>query len=83
MNRVASLGCVHTIYSKKVAFCFYHRLQAAPEPGTGVFHLHNHRYVELPLYLGNQRVFGVLSLPVDKFYEVGPFLCGPHGMSTS
>ena len=41
---------------------------AAPEPGTGVFHLHTRNYAKLPIYFGNQRVIGVVSLTVDKLF---------------
>ena len=37
-------------------------LLAVSKPG--VFHLHTHPYAELPLYFGNQRVLGVVGLPV-------------------
>ncbi len=57
---------------KKLAFCRYNRLQAAPEPGTGVFHSRSRPYANLPLFIGNQRVHGVVGLPVGECLDVGP-----------
>ncbi len=41
-------------------------------PGTNVFYSQTHPNAELPLYFGNQRVLGVVSLPEDKCLDVGP-----------
>ena len=59
--------------NKKVAFCCYPRLQAAPVAGTGV--LRPNPYAELPLYIGNQRVLGAVGLPIGQCLDVGPLFC--------
>ncbi len=49
----------HNIHSKiNLAFCCYHKLQAAPKPVTGVFQSHTLPYIELPLIFGNQWAIG-------------------------
>ena len=58
---------------KKIAFCCYHCLQAAPYTGTGVFHLRRRPYAKLPLFIGNQRVLGVVGLPAGECLNIGLF----------
>ena len=53
-------------------FFFKSSLLLQPPPpdslqtGNRCFHFTNKPYAKLPLYFDNQRVLGVVSLPVDK-----------------
>ena len=55
---------------KKIAFCCYHLLQAAPEPCTGLFHLRRRDMgVDIPepgLNSGNETGLGVKGCPVSQ-----------------
>ena len=62
---ISLLGCGDTIYQKNT-LCCYHRLQEPPQPGTGVFLLRQRLYAKLWVFFGNQRVIGVVCLPVGK-----------------
>ena len=64
MTCISLLGYGYTIYSKNIAYCCYHTLQAGS-------HLHEHPYTLtlLSLNFSHQMVFGSVSLPMNKLLD--------------